>query len=81
MTNLTLIPDANLEVTAEVSTKKRRGRKPCSGHKLKLEQVLEIRDRYAAKPLTPTSFRKLAAEYGVSYEMIRRIVLQICWKV
>jgi hypothetical protein len=69
------------ELVEQPVEKKRRGRKPCSGHKLDMEDVIAIRELYAARAENGASLRKLAAEYRVSYEMIRRIVKQICWKV
>lgn len=61
------------------------GRPKGSGHKLTQRQVEEIRAAYqnrdAVKAITSvaTSYRSLARQYGVSYQMVANIVKGECW--
>jgi hypothetical protein len=61
-------------------SKKKPGRPLGAGHKLNYAMVAAMRDAYSRKHETKASLRKLGREYGVSGEMVRKIILGLAWR-
>jgi hypothetical protein len=60
--------------------KKKPGRPLGAGHKLDYAKVAAMRDAYRRKSETKATLRKLGREFGVSGEMVRKIILGLVWR-